>query len=127
MLVELHRIVEESDNFDGAGAGDSIEQDMARVPAELLDGVAEDPRATSSDGPTARIRGDGSESVADEVAVLANPGLAPAVARVPQDGRDVAEAFASLFSASGRWFGGTSSSIGSSRPPSSASRRGSTR
>jgi hypothetical protein len=44
MLIEVHRVVQAPDDLERTRRGHSIEQDMAGIPARLLDVVAQDSR-----------------------------------------------------------------------------------
>jgi hypothetical protein len=90
VLIEVHRVVQKSDDLDRASRGHAIEHDVPRVPAGLLDVVAEDAWPNAANLAAARVGGDGFEGVADEVAVFQRLSFAPPVSRAAEDVGDVA-------------------------------------
>lgn len=82
MLIEVHRVVQEPDDLERTRGGHSIEQDMAGIPARLLDVAAQDSGPGAPHFASLRLGGDGVQSLADEVTVLPSLFLAPPRSRV---------------------------------------------
>jgi hypothetical protein len=89
MLIEVHRVVQESDDLERTRAAHSIEHDMARIPARLFDVIAQDSRPCASHSAELRFGGDSVQGFADEVTILPSLFLAVAVSRVLEDIDDV--------------------------------------
>jgi hypothetical protein len=90
MLIEVHRIMEEPDEFEHPDGVDTIEHDVSGISAGLLDVVAEHSGPATADLAAARVRADGLQGLADEVTVCSSLIFAPPISRVLEHINDVA-------------------------------------